>query len=150
MILEPNNETERIIQVIHSHGELMPKSIAKYTNLDLNVINEHLKTLKVYGIIEFKKVSLTEDVISILPKFNEVILAGGILPYIEKQGRISKLEKRIKDLQLHELEIKYEKLAKQFNEQSKYWQSGLRKDRWQYIHWIVTISLSIFSIFKYL
>jgi hypothetical protein len=119
-MIEPNSSTEIIIQKIKERrDEVMPSTIASDAEIDVSIVLQNLELLETYDIAKVASEPYGK-IVRKLSKFNDVILSGGIIPYLEKQNQKTEQEARFKKLQLEEQEIKNRYIERQYKMQHRY------------------------------
>lgn len=131
--IEPNEITEDIIECLrrfsnptHFHG------LKFKLELENDALRSQLLLLSIHDVAEYRMIG-REEMIVRLPKFNNVLKAGGLAKYLEQKALQEKndrersdLEFELKKKQVQDLDIRLANVEKQFKEQSEFWKISRR------------------------
>ena len=102
-------------------------------------MEENLKLLQSHNVAQFFHTH-QENTVKKMSNFSDVFKAGGLKKYLAQQKEKSEKEKRFKDLQLEEQEIKNRYIERQYKMQYKYFIFAL----------IISLLALIVSLLSYL
>lgn len=125
---KPDEITELIIMKLAASSiEPTTNDFKKTCKIDAKTLEDQLIFLALHEVARVDRIS-NRNVVKKLSKLSEVVQAGGLGAYLEKEGKKEQIrldkeqrDDKIKDLQLQELEVKMKYLENQFKAQNKFW-----------------------------